>query len=692
MSEEHLYDLLPAFYRLRDSEIGEPLRALCAVMERELFAMEDDIQGLYENWFIETCQEWVVPYIGDLLGVKGLYSLEGAGYSQRAYVGNTIAYRRRKGTSLVLEQLARDVTGWPSRAVEFFALLAAAPSVRLGVTRPLTPDLHNPIEEGPFDTSAHTPQMSGRYRISSLGLYLWEVESYWVSMAKPRLHRAGCYRFSPLGDDIPLFNRPRTEMEMMHQAGRENVPRPLGRLELYREIEARRAALADGVAPSSQLFGHMPAFKVALGADRVEVPPEEIEICNLHDWDLAGWAPPRRRTYTRRAGASVEPYMPKVAVDPMLGRLLLFEEEDEVWVSYAYGFSGDVGAGPYDRQGAVEERLNERPLTWSIEVDGKAVSLDDAILAWNDHLDERPTASGLIAISESCSIDLTVSPQISSGSRLAIVACLNRQGLFDARGLRPHLSGTMRTKVDGGELLLDGLLIEGDLIMEAGLSHGTGGLEGLSISHSTLSGKICLGNPDPDLAIDISRSILGPIDLVAGDLIASAGKLSIEESIVCANGGRAIDASGFDLDIQKSTIVGEVVGRSLSAESSIFTGNVDIERQQVGGVRFSFLPEGSRTPQRYRCRLGAADMSSKELARIWPAFVSLDRSHPLFGSLSSTCPEEIAKGGEDGLEMGAFALQKRPLREANLSSSMEEYLRLGMEASIFHADEFIRRY
>ena len=46
------------------------------------------------------------------------------GVSTRAYVANTMAYRRRKGTAVVLEQLARDTTGWPARAVEFFQRLA----------------------------------------------------------------------------------------------------------------------------------------------------------------------------------------------------------------------------------------------------------------------------------------------------------------------------------------------------------------------------------------------------------------------------------------------------------------------------------------------------------------------------------------------------------------------------------------
>ena len=45
-------------------------------------------------------------------------------FSQRAQVANTLAYRRRKGTAAVLEQLARDVTAWDASVVEYFQLLA----------------------------------------------------------------------------------------------------------------------------------------------------------------------------------------------------------------------------------------------------------------------------------------------------------------------------------------------------------------------------------------------------------------------------------------------------------------------------------------------------------------------------------------------------------------------------------------
>ena len=71
-NQERLYNLLPAHYRRRDLTEGQPLRALLALIEAELQALEDDVASLYENWFIETCDEWVVPYIGDLLGIQGL--------------------------------------------------------------------------------------------------------------------------------------------------------------------------------------------------------------------------------------------------------------------------------------------------------------------------------------------------------------------------------------------------------------------------------------------------------------------------------------------------------------------------------------------------------------------------------------------------------------------------------------------
>ncbi|HEX8777157.1 MAG TPA: hypothetical protein VF738_03490, partial [Rhodanobacter sp.] len=65
---DRLYDLLPVVYRMRDAEQGWPLRDFLRVLARQADVLEQDIARLYANAFIETCADWVVPYIGDLLG------------------------------------------------------------------------------------------------------------------------------------------------------------------------------------------------------------------------------------------------------------------------------------------------------------------------------------------------------------------------------------------------------------------------------------------------------------------------------------------------------------------------------------------------------------------------------------------------------------------------------------------------
>jgi len=118
---DRLYQLLPGYITARDADEGRPLLALMQILTRELELVERDTDQLYDNWFIETCENWAVSYIGDLVGARALREF-GEG-SLRAYVANTLAYRQAKGTRVILEQLARDVSGWPAVAVEFFSLL-----------------------------------------------------------------------------------------------------------------------------------------------------------------------------------------------------------------------------------------------------------------------------------------------------------------------------------------------------------------------------------------------------------------------------------------------------------------------------------------------------------------------------------------------------------------------------------------
>ena len=119
-----IHNLLPAIYRIRDAELGEPLKAFLSVIAEQVAVLDENLAQSYDDLFIETCAPWVLPYIGDLIGYRSLHPIGPDQLTPRAEVANTIGYRRRKGTASVLEQLARDVTGWNARAVEFFQLLA----------------------------------------------------------------------------------------------------------------------------------------------------------------------------------------------------------------------------------------------------------------------------------------------------------------------------------------------------------------------------------------------------------------------------------------------------------------------------------------------------------------------------------------------------------------------------------------
>ncbi len=376
--DQGLYALLPAVYRVRDAEQDSPLRALLSAVEAELRTLEADVEGLYDDWFVETCAEWVVPYIGDLLGARGLLAAGEGPFSQRSRVANTLGYRRGKGTAAVLEQLARDVTGWPARAVELFERLATTQHVNH--PRPFalaTASLRNAdaleLLRGPFGSAPHVADVRhvdnrrGRHNIPHVGIFLWRLQSYAVtrSSARPAPGAApalaGRYTFHPLGLEAPLYNLSRTETEISFLAGESNVPGPLRRRPVAGALEALRLAGADDPAGASY-FGTDPVLEVFVqrepGGPMRAVPPAELLVCDLSDAPDAGiesdWRRPQPvRDYPPEQGG---PRPITAAVDPVTGRLAFPAgvSPQRVEVSYAYGFAGDLGGGPYDRRAAVQ--------------------------------------------------------------------------------------------------------------------------------------------------------------------------------------------------------------------------------------------------------------------------------------------------------------------------------------------------
>ena len=206
-STDKLYSLLPAIYRERDPAQGEPLRALLRLIQGQADLVEDDIWRLWQNFAIETCDPWVIPYIGDLVANLPLFDasrirqpdtarqlfpdlagprlVPDVALRARADAAKTIYYRRRKGTLPMLEELARDVTGWGAHAVEDFELLGWTQCLRnhLRMHSLRTPDIRQvePMDRvnGPFDQISHTVDvrpfepLTGWYNIKHLAFFLW---------------------------------------------------------------------------------------------------------------------------------------------------------------------------------------------------------------------------------------------------------------------------------------------------------------------------------------------------------------------------------------------------------------------------------------------------------------------------------------------------------------------------------------
>lgn len=726
---DRLYNLLPAIYRIRDAAQGQPLRTLLGVAEQELQVLERDIDGLYDNWFIETCDEWVVPYIGDLLGVHGLPFLEEGTFSQRSRVANTLGYRRAKGTAAVLEQLARDVTGWPAKAVEFFQLLATTQYLNhVRLAKCGTVDLRRASQleliNRPFDAAAHTADVRhvdngrGKYNIPNVGLFVWRLQGYAVlrGTARPAAEPAdGRYTFHPVGYSAPLFNRPQTDVALAQLATEINVPDRLRRRPLHDELEAARQALVDGRTPRLRYFDpRSPVLQVFVQQSEGDafwpVAAEEILVCDLSDPappapPPTDWRrPPTNKAYTLTDGGPTQDLPIKVAVDPVVGRLVFPSGvlPHQVEVSYVYGFPGDLRGGPYDRRRSLERALpRNAEVTWQMGVtaeppsgDPRVVStLGEAVQAWNDH----PARLGVISVMDSRTYQEDLAIAVPEACQLVIVAAdwpeedvpdsfgqkQRVVGRLVPTGRRPHLWGSVSvtgsaaaSSIDPGGLVIDGLLVEGSLTV------GAGNLGSLRLAHSTLvpacGGLEVKASPqgaNQQLEITLERVLAGRLALA--DTVQA---LLVQDSLVDSHdGGAAIVAPA--VEVQSSTVLGQTTVRGLEASNSIFTGLVTVERRQMGCVRFCYLPPGSLAPRRYRCQPADATAAG----RVQPSFTSIAYGQPAYGQLAITCPPELTLGADDEGEMGAFHFLQQAQRVKSLRASLDEYLPFGLEVGIFFA-------
>jgi hypothetical protein len=520
-----LYSLLPAIYRIRDSERGYPLRALLGLISQQAALVKSDIDGLWDDLFIETCADWVVPYIGDLVANNPIY---GNIVRRRTDVAHTIYYRRRKGTLTMLEQLARDVTGWDAHAVAFFEELGWSQNlnhIRLDDntnTDPMDPYAVERVGTvllrdldaldrigGPFDTTTHTVdvrpigQVEGWYNIQKVGFFLWRLESFFTQQVTPRHSPsfAEGFYFSPLGNPAPLFVNPQAAPLGDKLVNETQVQSPIRKLAFYFRPQDYYANPA------------LPALSFAIYHGSTANPANLIPLTNIVCGDLSTW---------------IAPEPGRVAVDVEHGRLAFAPgevPEDGVIVSYTYGFSGPMGGGPYDRTlndlvagdpgpeipGTIAEPTLLRLL---IRVPSAGINtLAQGVASWDPSV--APQAVIQIDDNRTYEENLTIAfPTIAvppgQPAPLLVLQAANLQ--------RPTLIGNIT--VTGGtgveELGLSGLLVAGQV-------HVEGNLGLIEIVHTTLV---------PGLQLDEQGQPVRPDEAsILVDAPADALQLLVDHSI-----------------------------------------------------------------------------------------------------------------------------------------------------------------
>lgn len=702
-SAQRLYELLPTIHRSRDAEQGEPLRGLLTVIANQVAWLEENLDQLYDDQFIETCADWVVPYIGDLVGYRALHGVTPAVASPRAEVANTIGYRRRKGTAAMLEQMARDVTGWPARAVEFFELLAA--TQYMNHLRPhchWAPDLRRweALERlgTAFESTTHSlevrriPTGAGRYNIQNVGLFLWRLGAYRLRQSPAVAVDARRMLFSPLGDNLPLFTRPVTEDRITHLAEPINVPEPISRRVLA-------AHLGDYYGDGKSLL---------VEANGAPVPIADVQVCNLAD-DGAGWA---------------HQPVDKLSIDPVLGRLafpLAQDPPEDVFVTFHYGFSADLGGGPYERGASLPAPAAGQEL---IRVPDDQATIQNALDALND--------GGVVEITDSGRYEETVQVSVPAGATIELRA---------ANGERPTLLLTADMEISGGadaSFTLNGLLVAAapggpEATLRVADVPGNE-LRRLSLRHCTLVPGQLLdveGTPQRpeapslvaeilDLGIEIDHCIIGALRVEAGSAVAVNDSIidATEPWHVAIAAGDGVSAGGA-LTLRSCTVIGKLYAESMDLVSNSIllaelaasgeSWNVPVKalRKQDGCVRFSWTPPDAILPRRYRCQPDTAvaaeidrieratstklDAASRAAIRAqveaWlvPGFISRRYGLPAYMQLRRSAPLEIRAGADDESEMGAFHDLFQPQRETNLRVRLEEYLRLGLDAGMLHS-------
>ena len=436
---QRLFDRLPEIYRIRDAEqtpAGQ-LEAYLGILDEAQGAIHASIDALYHDFFIETCDDWVIPYLADLLGVS---HLSGEARTLRADVARTVHHRRRKGTLGAVESLVHALSGWAVHTVEMrerlawhqhlnhlrpgvgglppqeTVLSASAPRPGGEAAVATLPHISGPARGGTvtvrdpatlafvntaFDPFGHvadlkppTRGVSG-HNLPNLAIFLWRLEDYLTPVSQPgfvdtEVQPAPAAGFAthavrvelhPLARPMQLFNTHRyhADDEPPDLTHPDAVPGPMPAARLTTGRPAGRPAqylAVDAYTPPRPLRpgAHAVGLTLHLPAAQFAGVPWTFRGANLYRWERC--LQPRLREN-------------EVVIDPR-GRVVFglagasaaaraAALEGGLRVSATHGFSGPTGAQPVPRAPAPAAWLDAVPVVRVVDFHADPNGLTDAL-------------------------------------------------------------------------------------------------------------------------------------------------------------------------------------------------------------------------------------------------------------------------------------------------------------------------
>jgi hypothetical protein len=715
---EKLWALVPAIYRNLDGSAEQKgsLRGLIEIIAAQAAVLRRDQDRLWDDSFIDLCDEWAVPYIGDLVGTRMISALDERG--RRIDVAKTIYYRRRKGTPRVLEELIADITPWDGTVVEAFRRLArthhgldAPPSALLGrfsgTPRGGTADLRRPfastLTDGPFDEYSHIADVrqqrgrDGLWNIPKLLFFLYRLRAFAVTSATPFSRAAaGTFLFDPSGRDIALFAPRRIVPDW--EAWRFPLP-----WELPAPIACRLLGDAEYVITQALILGLGPvltaAGQPAAAADdlvalrdlrftseaallaRIATLPSQASLllppvlgaildgalvsdCGKAALlpaavavDIGGVTVPVSLT---TAGTlddwSSNPAGKELVIDPERGRfkLLAGAPAGLVTASYHYGFSGPVGAGPDDRRAGL---IDITTLATFVRLQGGgAISVADLPVDGGLSLDDSATYGPVAPVGAVESL---------------VVQADNLQ--------RPYVrlaAPWVLTAAAGGTstLVLDGLWIGGDAGAQIELA---GSWATVTLRRMTLDpgGIDSDGNPVTPVPLIISGDVKSLVveSSLLSSITTSGGvidAITVSDSILQSPAGQpAIALAPGQVTLARVTVIGDLALDRLYATETLVIGKAVVADTQWGCFRFGAAQTGSRLPHPFE---------STELAPGAIVLASTRFGDADYCQISDAAAESLRRGAEDGSEIGAFSALNTPIMLDGITAKITEYMPFGL--------------